>query len=264
MPRLTLLSWNVNGIRAAERKGFLDWFKKTQPDILGIQETKAQAGQIKDELFSPQGYSAYWSSAERKGYAGTAVFTKRIPDKVEYDLGAEREEGEEGFAGEGRLIILHYPEFVLFNVYIPNGGAENHRVPYKLEYCDRMLEVAEGFRKRGRGVVICGDLNTCHKEIDIARPKQNVNHTGFMPIEREWMDKFVSFGYVDTFRHFYPDKRDAYTWWDPRFHARDRNVGWRLDYFFVSSELVSNLKSAFILSDALGSDHCPVGIELQV
>lgn len=258
MLKLVLLSWNVNGIRAAERKGFLDWFRQASPDILGIQETKAQVDQLSGELYSPQGYSAYWSSAERKGYAGTAVFTRRVPDKIEYDLGEER------FAGEGRLIILHYPEFVLFNVYVPNGGAENYRVPYKLEYCDRMLEVAEGFRKQRRGVVICGDINTCHKEIDIARPKENVNHTGFMPVEREWMDKFVSFGYVDTFRHFYPDRRDAYTWWDLRFHARDRNVGWRLDYFFITPDLLPKLKTASILSDVYGSDHCPVRIELEI
>jgi exodeoxyribonuclease-3 len=256
MARLTLLSWNVNGVRAAQRKGFLEWFTKTQPDILGIQETKAQTEQVSRELYSPEGYNAYWSSAERKGYAGTAVFSKRLPDKVEYDLGEER------FAGEGRLIILHFPEFVFFNVYVPNGGAENYRVPYKLEYCDRMLEAAEGFRKQGRGVVICGDINTAHREIDIARPKANENHTGFLPEERAWLDKFTGHGYIDTFRHFYPDQREAYTWWNQRFGARERNVGWRLDYFFVTPDLLDNLKSAFILSDVMGSDHCPVGIEL--
>lgn len=257
MVTLILLSWNVNGVRAAHRKGFLDWLRKAQPDFLGIQETKAQPEQLSADLLEIPGYHVYYSSAERKGYAGTAVFSRRIPDKVSYDLGEER------FAGEGRLIILHFPEFVLFNVYVPNGGAENYRVPYKLEYCDRMLEVAEGFRRQGRRVMLCGDFNTAHKEIDIARPKQNVNHTGFMPIEREWLDKFVSYGYIDTFRHFYPDKREAYTWWNQRFGARERNVGWRLDYFFVTPDLLDNLRSAFILSEVYGSDHCPVGIELE-
>jgi exodeoxyribonuclease-3 len=257
MVKLTLLSWNVNGIRAAYRKGFLEWFAAARPDLLGIQETKARPEQLSADLLEIPGYHVYYSSAERKGYAGTAAFCKHEPLKVKYGLDEER------FDNEGRLIILHFPEFVLFNVYVPNGGAENYRVPYKLEYCDRMLEVAEGFRKQARGVVLCGDFNTAHREIDIARPKANINHTGFMPVEREWMDKFVSYGYVDTFRHFYPDKRGAYTWWDQRFRSRDRNVGWRLDYFFITPDLVDNLKSAFILSDVMGSDHCPVGIELE-
>ena len=257
MVKLTLLSWNVNGVRAAERKGFLDWLRNAQPDFLGIQETKAQPEQLSADLLEIPGYHVYYSSAERKGYAGTAAFSRRIPDKVSYDLGEER------FAGEGRLVILHFPEFVLFNVYVPNGGAENYRVPYKLEYCDRMLEVAEDFRKQGRGIVLCGDFNTAHKEIDLARPKPNRKNTGFLPEECAWLDKFTEHGYIDTFRHFYPDRREAYTWWDQRFKARDRNVGWRIDYFFITPDLLDNLRSAFILSEVYGSDHCPVGIELK-
>lgn len=258
MPKLTLLSWNVNGIRAALRKGFLDWLTSTKPDFLGVQETKAHTEQLSRDLVDIPGYHVYYRSGERKGYSGTAAFTRRAPDRIEYGLGQDK------FDNEGRLIILHYPEFVLFNVYVPNGSKENYRVPYKLEYCDAMLERSEGFRKQGKPVILCGDFNTAHREIDIARPKANEKHTGFLPEERAWMDKFVEHGYVDTFRHFYPDKREAYTWWNQRFGARDRNVGWRLDYFFITPDLLSNLKSAFILPDVMGSDHCPVGIELEL
>lgn len=258
MSKLTLLSWNVNGIRAALRKGLLEWLNRAKPDFLGIQETKAQPDQLSADLLKIPGYRVYYSSAERKGYSGTGMFTKRDPLKVEYGLGEER------FDNEGRLIILHYPEFVLFNAYVPNGSKDNYRVPYKLEYCDKMLDRAEAFRKQGRSVILCGDFNTAHKEIDIARPKANEKHTGFLPEERAWLDKFTDHGYIDTFRHFYPDKREAYTWWNQRFRARERNVGWRLDYFFITPDLLDNLKSAFILSDVMASDHCPVGIELVI
>jgi exodeoxyribonuclease-3 len=258
MSKLTLLSWNVNGIRAALRKGFLDWFNHIRPDFLGIQETKAHTEQLSTDLLDIPGYHAYYRSGERKGYSGTAAFSKLTPENIEYGLGEER------FDNEGRLIILHYPEFVLFNVYVPNGSKENYRVPYKLEYCERMLELSESFRKQGKGVILCGDFNTAHKEIDIARPRANEKHTGFLPSERAWLDRFTDHGYVDTFRHFYPDKKHAYTWWNQRFGARERNVGWRLDYFFITPDLLSNLKSAFILSDVMGSDHCPVGIDLEL
>ncbi|MBN2380448.1 exodeoxyribonuclease III [candidate division WOR-3 bacterium] len=258
MPKLTLLSWNVNGIRAIYKKGFLNWFSQMKPDFLGVQEIKADLAQVPKDLAEIKDYEVYYSSAEKKGYAGTGVFSKRKPLKIEYGLGQEK------FDKEGRLIILHYPEFIIFSVYIPNGSKDNYRVPYKLEYSDKMLEKAEGFRKEGKAIIICGDLNTAHKEIDLARPRENRKSTGFLPEECAWLDKFVGYGYVDTFRHFYPDKREAYSWWNQRFQARERNVGWRIDYFFTTPDLLPGLKSAFILSDVMGSDHCPVGIEIEI
>ncbi|MBD3285624.1 exodeoxyribonuclease III, partial [candidate division WOR-3 bacterium] len=203
MPKLTLLSWNVNGIRAIYKKGFLEWFSKAMPDFLGVQEIKANVEQVPKNMSEIPGYDIYYSSAEKKGYAGTGVFSTRTPKKVEYGLGEDR------FDNEGRLIILHFPEFVIFNVYVPNGSRDNYRVPYKLEYCDKMLEVSEEFRKKGKPVILTGDFNTAHKEIDLARPKENRKNTGFLPEECAWLDKFVDHGYIDTFRHFYPEKRNA-------------------------------------------------------
>ncbi len=257
MSQIKLLSWNVNGIRAAERKGFLNWFNQARPNFLGMQETKAHSQQLSRNLLDIPGYHIYYRSGERKGYSGTGVFTNLEPENLEYGLGEER------FDNEGRLIITHYPQFTILNVYVPNGGQENRRVPYKLEYLDKLLEKSENFRKQGRKVILCGDFNIAHKEIDLARPKQNRKNTGFLPEECAWMDKFVAHGYIDTFRYFYPDETEAYSWWSMRLKARERNVGWRLDYFFISPDLVNNLISAFILSNIQGSDHCPVGIEMK-
>lgn len=254
---LSLYSWNVNGIRAAQKKGFLDWLHETKPDILGIQETKAHPDQLDDELRNPAGYHAYWASAERKGYSGVALLTQVEPESVQIGLGIEQ------FDREGRTIVAEFDEFVLITAYFPNGSRDHSRVPFKMEYKEAFLDFCNNLRASGKSVIFCGDVNTAHREIDLARPKENANHTGFLPIEREWIDKIVEQEYVDTFRHFHPDKTDAYTWWAYWGKARERNVGWRLDYFFITPELKVRLKSADILSDILGSDHCPVQLTLK-
>ena len=252
---MRLISWNVNGIRAVQKKGFLDWFAREGPDILCLQETKAERGQLDDELVNVPGYSSFWCSAEKKGYSGVAVYTKQAPRSVECALGAP------AFDSEGRTLVLDLGTFVLFNIYYPNGGEGNKRVPFKLAFYDQFLKKAEGFRKKGRSVVICGDVNTAHEEIDLARPKENQKNTGFLPEERAWVTKFLAAGYVDTFRHFYKDG-GHYSWWDYKTAARSRNIGWRIDYFFVDRGSLPKVKDAFILKDVGGSDHCPVGIEI--
>ncbi len=223
-----------------------------------LQETKASAEQLPPELASPEGYSAVFSSAERKGYSGTAVFTRTEPLAVRTGLGDGR------FDGEGRSIFLDFPDFTLVNVYVPNGRSDLSRVPFKLEFSDLLLAALEDLRRKGKPVVVCGDFNTAHREIDLARPRDNRDSTGFLPVERAWLDKFTSMGYADTFRRLHPDEKGAYTWWDLRTRARPRNVGWRLDYFFVSEDFAPRVSSAFIQGKVEGSDHCPVGIALDL
>ncbi len=253
---LKFVSWNVNGIRAIERKGFIDWMREANADILCLQETKARPEQLSRKLLNPSGYNSYWSAAERKGYSGTVTYSKREPIKVAYGMGEPR------FDIEGRMVVTEYPEFVLFNVYFPNGKKNQGRLRYKLEFYDTFLSLADAYKKKGKGVIACGDLNTAHKEIDLARPKENENFSGFLPIERKWIDKFISHGYTDTFRQFNNEPR-WYSWWDYKTRARERNIGWRLDYFFVSDDLLPRLKDAFILREVMGSDHCPVGIVVE-
>ncbi|MHC4598257.1 MAG: exodeoxyribonuclease III [Planctomycetota bacterium] len=255
---LTLLSWNVNGLRAVERKGFSTWLSEMSPDVLGLQETKAHPDQLSEALTAPEGYHAVFSAAEKKGYSGTAVYSREKPSKVERIL------GKKAFDGEGRVILAEFPLFTLVNVYVPNGRYDLSRVSYKLEFSDRLLEVCEKRRRRGEALILCGDFNTAHREIDLARPRENRKNTGFLPEECAWLDKFTGLGYVDTFRHFHPEKTGAYSWWDYRTRARPKNVGWRLDYFFITPDLLTRLRSGFILADVMGSDHCPVGIELAV
>ena len=254
----TMVSWNVNGIRAAERKGFLDWLEKTQPDILGIQETKAQVEQLSHDLLHPKRYETFWSSANRKGYSGTAVYVKKSP------LMSMTNFQEDWLDEEGRVIMLEYPEFIYFNVYFPNGGRGPERLKYKLDFYEKFLKYIELHRKKGKSIIVCGDVNTAHHEIDLARPKQNEKVSGFMPIERKWLDKLVKTGYVDTFRSHHPEKKDQYSWWDMKSRARDRNVGWRIDYFWVSKDLEPKIKDAFIWQNVMGSDHAPVGIKFQL
>ena len=256
MPSYRILSWNVNGIRAVVRKGFLEWFKEESPDIICLQETKAQPEQVTPETREPSSYHAYWNSAERKGYSGVLTYSKVKPLKVEKGLGIPR------FDSEGRTLITDFGDFVLYNIYFPNGKRSQERLDYKMEFYDAFLEHAERTRKDGKGIVVCGDFNTAHKEIDLARPRENSNVSGFLPMERAWLDKLVQHGYLDTFRRF-NDQPNEYSWWDYKSRARDRNVGWRIDYFFASIELEPNLKDAFILQNVHGSDHCPVGIELE-
>jgi exodeoxyribonuclease-3 len=253
---MRLISWNVNGIRAVQKKGFLQWFLREDPDVLCLQETKAERSQLDDELVNVPGYTSFWCSAEKKGYSGVAVYTKTIPKAVEYGLGKSE------FDSEGRTLILDLDTFVLFNIYYPNGGAGNKRVPFKMAFYDQFLKRVEKLRREGRHVVICGDVNTAHEEIDLARPKENQKNTGFLPEERAWVTRFLEAGYVDTFRHFHKDG-GHYSWWDYKTAARERNVGWRIDYFFVDQGSVPMLKRAFILKDVQGSDHCPVGIEIN-
>ncbi len=252
------VSWNVNGLRAAHKKGFLEWFYETSPDVLGLQETKAEAIQLPEEVRSPRGYFAYFSHSKgRKGYSGVALYSKTKPDKVEYGIGIP------GFDDEGRVVIGHFGYLVFLNVYFPNGGGGPVRLQYKLEFYDAFLLFVEKLRKQGKEVIFCGDVNTAHEEIDLARPKANEQNTGFLPEERAWIDELINHGYVDTFRHFYPRKVEAYSYWDMKTAARERNVGWRIDYFFVAPELVSKIKSAGISENVYGSDHCPVWLVMK-
>jgi len=254
---MKIYCWNVNGIRAATQKGYLDWFNKSKPDILCLQETKAQAEQVDDQIAQPKGYHSSWNSAEKKGYSGTVTFSREKPLRIKYELGLEK------FDGEGRVIETEFNDFVLFNIYFPNGKRDHSRVKYKLEFCDAVLERCETFKKEGKNLVICGDYNTAHKEIDLKNWKSNQNTTGFLPEERAWIDKFITYGYIDTFRLFNQEP-DNYTWWSYMFNARQKNVGWRIDYFFVNKEFVPHIKSASILPEVQGSDHCPIGIEVDV
>jgi len=253
---MKLLSWNVNGIRAVYKKGFLDWFKKEKPDILCLQETKAMKEQLSDDLLNVNGYTSYFSSAERKGYSGTATYTKFDPLKVSNGIGIKK------FDNEGRFLITEFDEFILFNIYFPNGKAKKERLQYKMDFYETFLKHLKKLLKQDKKIVICGDVNTAHKEIDLARPKENEKISGFLPEEREWIDKLLKTGFIDTLRVF-NQKPEQYTWWDMMTRARDRNVGWRIDYFFISENVKDNLKKAFILPEVMGSDHCPVGIELK-
>ncbi len=250
---MKIISWNVNGIRAIAKKGFADWVKKENPDILCLQETKATEEQIPAEIKSLPYKQFYLSASSRKGYSGVGLLTKIEPNSVSYGLGVEE------FDREGRVISADYGDFILFNVYFPNGKASKERLDFKLRFYDKFLEVVKDLKDKGRGVIICGDVNTAHKEIDLARPKENEKVSGFLPIEREWIDKLIASGFVDTFRMFVKEG-GHYSWWDYKSRARERNVGWRIDYFFVSENLKDRVKDAFILSDVYGSDHCPVGI----
>lgn len=252
---MRIIGWNVNGIRAIAKKGFIEWLHKESPDILCLQETKASPDVLTDDILKPKGYTTYWAVAEKKGYSGVAIFTKKEPKSVTVGLGNKE------FDTEGRTLVADYGDVVLFNIYYPNGGAGNKRVPFKMKFYDAFLDVVEGMRKSGRKIIITGDINTAHMERDLARPKENAKNTGFLPEERAWVDKFIKAGYADTFRHFVQEP-GHYTWWDYKTGARARDIGWRIDYFFVSQNLLPNLKKAYILKDVQGSDHCPVGIEL--
>ena len=252
-----IISWNVNGLRAIQRKGFIDWFKKEQPDILCIQETKVAYDQLPKTLKRIDGYYPYFCEAERKGYSGVAIYSKTKPLNVEYGFGIPK------FDSEGRILIAEYHDFILLNIYFPNGKMSEERLNYKLEFYDALLDYANKLKKEGKNLVICGDLNTAHKEIDIARPKANEKISGFLPVERAWIDKFLKNGYLDAFRMFNTEP-NQYTWWSYRAKARERNVGWRLDYFFINEEFKAKVKSSGILSDVMGSDHCPVDLKLEL
>ena len=254
---MRIICWNVNGIRAADRKGLFDWFKQEKPDILCLQEIKALPEQFPPHLRNTPGYYLNISTAERKGYSGVATYSKIKPLQIKTGFGIEK------FDKEGRILIIEYPDFYLFNIYFPNGKKNQERLDYKLDFYDTFLSYADNLKAEGKNIVVCGDFNTAHKEIDLARPKENSKVSGFLPIERAWIDTFIDHGYLDTFRLFNKEPQQ-YSWWDFKTRARDRNVGWRIDYFFVNKEFKSKITKGFIMQDVMGSDHCPVGIELKL
>lgn len=253
---MKILSWNVNGVRAVLKKGFWDWFEAESPDVLCLQETKARPEDLHDGILEPAGYHAVWNSAERKGYSGVVTFSKKKPKSVSLGIGIER------FDVEGRVIRTEFKDFDLLNVYFPNGTSGPDRLKFKMEFYDAFLDHCESLRKKGRKLVVTGDVNTAHKAIDLKNAKANEKNSGFLPEERAWVDKFVAHGYVDTFRLFHPEP-DQYTWWTYRANARARNIGWRIDYFFVTEDLVKKVEEAFIQPEVMGSDHCPIGLKIR-
>ncbi len=256
---MNIYSWNVNGIRSALKKNFEDWFSTTKPDILCLQEVRAEEDQIPESITKAEGYQSFWNPCQRKkGYSGVGVLTQIEPDHVNYGFDVEE------FDDEGRVLQLVYPDWVLNCIYFPNGGSGDDRLDFKLRFYDAFLENSKRWLSMGKHVVTVGDYNTCHKEIDIARPKENEKVSGFLPIERAWMDKYVENGFVDSFRLLHPDLKDKYSWWSNRFGARKRNVGWRLDYAFVDAALAPNVVSADIHDSVMGSDHCPISIDLDL
>lgn len=250
---MKLISWNVNGLRACVTKGFLDFFKEADADVFCLQETKLQPGQIELDL---PGYHQYWNSAEKKGYSGTAVFTKQEPLSVAYGIGVEEHDHE------GRVITLEFPEYYVVTVYTPNSQRELTRLDYRMKWEDDFLSYLKGLEEN-KPVIFCGDLNVAHQEIDLKNPKTNRKNAGFTDEERAKMTALLDRGFIDTFRYFYPDQENAYSWWSYQFQARAKNVGWRIDYFIVSEALKDRLEDAKIYKDILGSDHCPVGLELR-
>lgn len=255
---MKLISWNVNGLRSLEKNGTWEAFLALGPDIFCLQETKAEADQLSPTLRTPAGYHSYFSSSKlKKGYSGVALYTKTEPKEVIYGMGIPK------FDDEGRIVVGDFGDFVLLNIYFPNGGQGPERLAYKFEFYDAFLAYIDSYCAQGKSVVFCGDVNTAHEEIDLARPKENEDNTGFLPDERAWIDEVVRHGYKDTFRHFSPSKTGAYSYWDMKTRARDRNVGWRIDYFFTSLDLTPRLKKAEILSHIVGSDHCPITLELN-
>ena len=250
---MKLISWNVNGIRACINKGFKDFFNEIDADIFCIQETKCQKDQIDLEF---KGYTSYWNSAEKKGYSGTAIFTKQKPISVTYGIGIEEHDKE------GRVITLEFEKFYMINIYTPNSKRELERLEYRQIWEDEirkyMLKLNEN-----KPVIICGDLNVAHQEIDLKNPKPNRKNAGFTDEERSKIEELLNSGFTDSFRKMYPDKEGAYTWWSYMFNARANNAGWRIDYFLVSDRISKNIKDAYIYSEIMGSDHCPVGLEIE-
>ena len=268
---MRIVSWNVNGLRAVSKRGDFKWLLEEQPDVICLQEVKATPEQLPEDVRNIPGYFSYFTHPVngKKGYSGVALYTKVRPKKIEYGMGKEE------FDNEGRLIAAYYDDFVLLNVYFPNGGGGPARLKYKLDFYDEFLKFIEKIKKqksnpyshkamKGLGIIFCGDVNTAHEEIDLARPKENEKNTGFLPEERAWLDEVVAHGYVDVFRHFYPTKTGTYTFWDMKTLSRERNVGWRIDYFFVSPGLVPKVKGTKILSHIYGSDHCPIEMDITV
>lgn len=250
---MKLISWNVNGIRACIQKGFLEFLKESDADFFCIQESKLQAGQLEIEI---EGYHQYWNYAEKKGYSGTAIFTKHLPVSIQYGMGIEEHDKE------GRIITLELEEFYLVNVYAPNSQMELARLNYRMSWEEAFKNYLKRLEKI-KPVIVCGDLNVAHKEIDLKNPKTNKKSAGFTEEERAKFSELLESGYIDTFRHFYPDKTDMYSWWSYKFNARVKNAGWRIDYFLISESLKDRIKEATILADIMGSDHCPVELIIE-
>lgn len=258
--RITLVSWNVNGYRAILKKDFTASIQKLNADIIGLQETKLQDGQATAAMKEMDGYaSAFSFSTVKKGYSGVAAYSRLTPKSIRHGIGISK------FDDEGRIIEMEFDAFTFFNVYFPNGQMGEDRLQYKLDFYEAFFSYTENLRKQGKSIVVTGDFNTAHHEIDLKNPGPNSTRSGFLPVERQWLDRIVEMGYVDTFRHLYPEVV-KYSWWSYRFNARQNNAGWRIDYFFVSTDIVEKgwIKDAFIDNTISGSDHCPVGLVLEV
>jgi len=253
---MKIISWNVNGIRAAERKGLYDFFDQEQAEIYCLQETKAHPDQLQEIFLNRRPYHSYWSSAEKKGYSGVAVYSKLEPLHV-------REVDEKNFQREGRALIIEYPQFTLINAYFPNSQEGGKRLSYKLAFCSYILDFCLSLEKDHQSFLLCGDFNIAHKAIDLARPEDNENNPGYLPEERTWMDRFIDSGFIDTFRVFHKEP-DCYTWWSYRTRARERNIGWRLDYHCTNKRLMASVQDSEILHQISGSDHCPIRLSLQL
>ncbi len=254
-----IISWNVNGIRAIEKKGFLEWLFTESPDVLCLQETKAKKEQLSEAILSPilqnVSYKTYWSSAIKSGYSGVAIFSKEEPKDVKCI-------GIKEIDDEGRVLIAEYANFSLISAYFPNSQEEGKRLSYKLFFCDEILKLCNKIKDK-KPVILCGDYNIAHKPIDLSNPERNQGNPGYLPEEREWMTSFIEAGYKDTFRHFC-DLPEMYTWWSYRFHSREKNIGWRLDYACVNESFIENVSLSTIMKDVMGSDHCPIKIEIRL
>ncbi|HBA45611.1 exodeoxyribonuclease III [Candidatus Nomurabacteria bacterium RIFCSPLOWO2_02_40_28] len=255
---MKIISWNTNGLRATAKQGhFTPLFKQERPDILCLQETKVEPDQLPDDVRNVSGYFSYFSHPKlKKGYSGVAIYSKEKPREVFYGMGVKK------LDDEGRLIGAKFKNFTIINVYFPNGGQGPHRLKYKLEFYDAFLKFINKLRKNGENVIFCGDVNTAHEAIDLARPKENEENTGFLPIERAWITKVIKNNFLDVWRVLNPNKKDVYTYWDIKTRARDRNVGWRIDYFFADAKILGKIKNAGMMADYMGSDHCPIFIEI--
>jgi len=255
---MQLISWNVNGIRACIKKGFFDWLQKEQPDVVCLQETKIHEDDIPDNLKNIEGYHSYWHSGKKKGYSGVALLSKEKPLSVQHGI------GEEKFDEEGRILQAEYEKFILIACYFPNSGRGEHgRLDYKLDFNNHLLKHCNKLVKKGKNIILCGDLNVAHEPIDLKNPKTNTKTAGYLPEERAWMTAFLKQGYVDTFRHFHPNEEGHYSWWSYMFQARKRDIGWRIDYFCVNEKFLSKVKKTSILKEVEGSDHCPIGLEVE-
>ncbi len=255
---MKIISWNTNGLRATVKQGFFTpLFKDEKPDILCLQETKATPEQLEEETRNVPGYFSFFSYPEiKKGYSGVAIYSKEKPKEVFYGVGIKK------LDDEGRLLGAKYKDFTLINVYFPNGGQGPERLKYKLDFYDAFLKFILKLRRNGENVIFCGDVNTAHTAIDLARPKENEENTGFLPIERAWIDKLIKNNFLDVWRYFNPNKIETYTYWDMKTRARDRNIGWRIDYFFADEKILQKIKNAEMLTNYMGSDHCPITLEI--